>query len=239
MCCRSAPRSVHRASAIGAGPLQTPGSRWHTQCLGNGKSLGNCKRQQADRRPQTAASKSRHTMLMPACSCPPGTTAPEQHPSTAAPQPYSIGLPGLQCQRRVAHLVSSGHASTNAPTDHRQSIHFGPHLVAARPWSLFRQATTDNPIHPGTPPGPLGRFSSHAMFLASVIPWPPPHCLACHARHNVANPSHPLRPLSICKSATCPATHPPTSSSSIPTCAHAAALAGTQTQDTTMPSLAE
>jgi hypothetical protein len=151
MSCRSAPRSVHRASAIGAGPLQTPGPRWHTQCLGNCKT-----------RPQTAASKSRRTMLMPPCLPAAARQARQHQSSTAAPQPYSIGLPGLQCQRRVAHLVSSGHASTNAPTDHRQSIHFGPHLVAARPWSLLRQATTDNPIHPGTPPGPLGRFSSHA-----------------------------------------------------------------------------
>jgi hypothetical protein len=171
MSCRSAPRSVHRASAIGAGPLQTPGPRWHTQCLGNCKSLGNCTRLgNCKTRPQTAASKSRRTMLMPPCLPAAARQARQhqssnpapQHPSTAAPQPYSIGLPGLQCQRRVAHLVSSGHASTNAPTDHRQSIHFGPHLVAARPWSLLRQATTDNPIHPGTPPGPLGRFSSHA-----------------------------------------------------------------------------
>jgi hypothetical protein len=80
-----------------------------------------------------------------------------------------------------------------------------PHRLSSRCRApLVSPPLSDNPIHPGTPPGPLGRFSSHAMFLASVIPWPPPQCLACHARHDITNPSHLIRPLSICKSATFP-----------------------------------
>jgi hypothetical protein len=53
---------------------------------------------------------------LPAC-LPACLQQPAEHDSsTAALQPYSIGLPGLQCQRRVAHLISSHPISSHLDT---------------------------------------------------------------------------------------------------------------------------
>jgi hypothetical protein len=97
-------------------PLQTPDPRWHTQCLAN------CKSQQAeDRRPQTADRRPQPAKANRQCSCLHACLQqPAGHDSsrgrTAALQPYSIGLPGLQCQRRVAHLISSHPISSHLDT---------------------------------------------------------------------------------------------------------------------------
>jgi hypothetical protein len=187
MCCRSAPRSVHRASAIGAGPLQTPDPRWHTQCLGNCESLGNCKSPQtADRRPTDNAHAS-----MPARSCPPGTTA-EQYPSTAAPQHPSP--PAVQHRTAGPAMPASGRSSRLIWTrQHKRSDKPSPehpHRLSSRCRApLVSPPLSDNPIHPGTPPGPLGRFSGHVPRQRHSLATTTMPRLPCPARYRQPIPS--------------------------------------------------
>jgi hypothetical protein len=172
---------------------------------------------------------------MPTCSCPPGTAA-EQYPSTAAPQHRSRTASDCRaCNASVGSPISS-HLDTPAQTLRQTIARASTPALISLPRALGLSSAKRQPTTPSIREPLQGRWGvSLAMPCSSPASFPGHHHNASLVMPGTTSPTHPISS-ALCQSVNPP---PPLSPSSIPTYAHAAALAGTQTQDTTMPSLAE